>query len=252
MRARFGPPLVPLIILIMAFEVSARFEWIPEYLVPSPLSVLQSLWTDRDMYLAAGLRTGFCALGGLFLSFVVGVTSAVLFSFFDFARRAIYPYATFFQTVPIVAVAPVLVIWFGYGPPTVVASAFIVSFFPVLASSLMGLRSTDVNLMDLLRLYQASRWQILTKLTLPFALPFIFSGLRIAAGLSVIGAIVGEFVTGGGLGSVVDAARSQQRLDQVFAAVLISTLIGLLILAGVNLFGRMMMRKWHASETVPS
>jgi len=249
---KFWPPLVPMVVLIAAFELAVRTEFLPGYIMASPSETFRTLVYDYDLYLHAALRTGACAVVGLALSLISGLAFAILFSFFDFARRAVFPYATFFQTVPIIAIAPILVIWFGYGAPTVVASSFIVSFFPVLASSLVGLRSTDPALIDLFRLYQASRWQVLFKLNLPFALPFIFSGLRIAAGLSVIGAIVGEFVTGGGLGAVVDAARSQQRLDQVFAAVLVSTALGLLILAVVNFSGQVLMRRWHASENETS
>jgi NitT/TauT family transport system permease protein len=170
-----------------------------------------------------------------------------LLSQFDFLRRAFYPYAIFFQTVPVIAIAPLLVIWFGFGQPTVIASAFIVSIFPVIASTLLGLQSTEPALSDLFRLYSASRVDHLLKLRMPFALPHVFSGLRIASGLAVIGAIVGEFIGGGGLGSVVDAARTQQRIDKVFAAVLISSLLGLALVAIVNFSGWLVLRKWHAS-----
>ena len=142
-------------------------------------------------------------------------------------QRAFYPYAIFFQIVPIVAIAPLLVIWFGYGARAVVAAAFIVSVFPVIANTLAGLLSVDPALRDLFRLYGASRAATLWKLQLPWALPYVLTGLRIAAGLAVIGAIVGEFVGGGGLGVVVLEAMRQQRTDLVFAAVGYASLLGL-------------------------
>jgi NitT/TauT family transport system permease protein len=168
-----------------------------------------------------------------------------------FLKRAVYPYAIFFQTVPIIAIAPLLVIWFGFGRPTVVASAFIVSIFPIVASTLLGLESTDPALVDLFRLYSAGPVARMTKLRVPFALPQMFSGLRIASGLSVIGAIVGEFIAGGGLGAIVDAARTQQRIDKVFAAVLISAVLGLVMIAVINSIGWLSLKNWHASVRSP-
>jgi NitT/TauT family transport system permease protein len=151
--------------------------------------------------------------------------------------------------VPIVAIAPLLVIWFGYGSRAVVAAAFIVSVFPVIANTLAGLLSVDPALRDLFRLYGAGAWARLLKLELPWALPFILTGLRIAAGLAVIGAIVGEFVGGGGLGVVVLGAMREQRTDLVFAAILHASALGLALFALVNLASRLALRRWHASES---
>jgi NitT/TauT family transport system permease protein len=205
------------------------------------------VFEDAGEFLHAFLETSASAVLGLMLSFTIGTLLAVLLSVSVFLRRAIYPYAIFFQTVPIIAIAPLLVIWFGFGQPTVIASAFIVSIFPVIASTLLGLQSTDPAFDDLFRLYSASRLDHLLKLRIPFALPHVFSGLRIASGLAVIGAIVGEFIGGGGLGAVVDAARTQQRVDKVFAAVLISSALGLLLVALVNFLSWLALRRWHAS-----
>jgi NitT/TauT family transport system permease protein len=163
-------------------------------------------------------------------------------------QRAFYPYAVFFQTVPIVAIAPLLVIWIGYGWRTVAVSAFIVSAFPVVANTLAGLLSTDPALRDLFRLYGASRTATLLKLRLPFAVPSIMTGLRVAAGLAVIGSIVGEFIAGGGLGGVIDVARTQQRVDKVFAGILLASGLGLTLFLLVNLISRAALRNWHASE----
>jgi NitT/TauT family transport system permease protein len=140
------------------------------------------------------------------------------------------------------------VIWFGYGLRAVVAAAFIVSVFPVIANTLAGLQSVDPALRDLFRLYGASGWARLTKLSLPWALPNILTGLRIAAGLAVIGAIVGEFVGGGGLGVVVLEAMRQQRTDLVFAAVLHAAALGLGLFAAVSFASRTTLRRWHAQE----
>jgi NitT/TauT family transport system permease protein len=126
--------------------------------------------------------------------------------------------------------------------------AFIVSAFPVVANTLSGLLSTDPALRDLFRLYGASGWATLIKLRLPYALPSIMTGLRVAAGLAVIGAIVGEFIVGGGLGGVIDVAGTQQRVDKVFAGILLASLLGLTLFLLVNLISRAALRNWHSSE----
>ena len=250
-RARFAswlPPLLPLVLSLGAAEIAVRMAWVPSYLIPAPSEVLQSLLDDRSELALAAWATLSSALAGLLLSFFTGTMFAIALSSSDLARRAFYPYAVFFQTVPIISIAPLLVIWFGFGQPTVIASAAIVSVFPIIASTLLGLKSTEPALLDLFKLYTASKRQLLWMLKIPFALPQIFSGLRIASGLAVVGAIVGEFIGGGGLGSVVDAARTQQRIDRVFAAVLISSLLGIVLVGAVNFISGLSLGSWHSSE----
>jgi len=246
--ASWWPPLLPLILSLGAAEIAVRLAWVPSYLIPAPSEVLQSLLDDRSELVLAAWTTLSSALAGLLLSFVAGTFFAIALSSSELARRAFYPYAVFFQTVPIISIAPLLVIWFGFGQPTVIASAAIVSVFPIIASTLLGLKSTEPSLLDLFKLYAASNRQTLWMLKIPFALPQIFSGLRIASGLAVVGAIVGEFIGGGGLGSVVDAARTQQRIDRVFAAVLISSLLGIVLVGTVNFIAALSLGSWHSSE----
>jgi NitT/TauT family transport system permease protein len=242
------PPLLPLILSMGLTETAVRLGWAPSYLIPAPSEVIRSLIDDRVELAVAAWTTLSSALAGLLLSFTTGTLFAIALSSSDLARRAFYPYAVFFQTVPIISIAPLLVIWFGFGQPTVIASAAIVSVFPIIASTLLGLKSTEPALIDLFTLYSASARQMLSMLKIPFALPQIFSGLRIASGLAVVGAIVGEFIGGGGLGSVVDSARTQQRIDRVFAAVLISALLGAVLVGAVNLIARLTLGSWHTSE----
>ncbi|HEY6999101.1 MAG TPA: ABC transporter permease [Candidatus Binatia bacterium] len=242
------PPLLPLIVSMGLAETAVRLGWVPAYLIPAPSEVIRSLIDDRVELAVAAWTTLSSALVGLLLSFTTGTLFAIALSSWDLARRAFYPYAVFFQTVPIIAIAPLLVIWFGFGQPTVIASAAIVSVFPIIASTLLGLKSTEPALIDLFTLYSASARQMLLMLKIPFALPQIFSGLRIASGLAVVGAIVGEFIGGGGLGSVVDSARTQQRIDRVFAAVLISALLGAVLVGAVNFISALTLGSWHTSE----
>jgi NitT/TauT family transport system permease protein len=245
---RLLPPLIPLFSIAALTELAVRQGWIAAYLVPTPTAILTAILESRAELAEAFLKTSAAALAGFTLSTVGGITIAVLLSSSRAIQRSFYPYAVFFQTVPIIAIAPLLVIWFGYGMKTVIASAFFVSIFPVIANTLTGILSTDPALRDLFRLYGASSAVTLFKLRFPAALPQILTGLRVASGLAVIGAIVGEFIGGEGLGSVVDVARTQQRVDKVFAAVLLASLLGLALFGLINLISAVTLRRWHASE----
>jgi len=242
------PALIPLVVVTAAAELAVRYGFVKSYLVPAPSSVLRAMIESRAELFGALLTTSVSALVGFLLSTVAGIAIAVFLSSSRAIQRAFYPYAVFFQTVPIIAIAPLLVIWFGYGTRTVVASAFVVSIFPVIANTLSGILSTEPALRDLFRLYGASTLVTLFKLRFPAALPQILTGLRVASGLAVIGAIVGEFIGGQGLGSVVDVARTQQRVDKVFAAVLLASVLGLALFGLINLVSYITLRRWHASE----
>jgi NitT/TauT family transport system permease protein len=239
------PPLVPLIVLCVAAELlidESRYS-----LLTTPSAVARVIANDRDLWPAL-VQTSIGSIAGFALSASIGILAAVALSSARWVQRMFYPYAVLLQTIPIIAIAPMLILWVGYGRPTVIASSCIVSLFPVLANAVSGLLSTDPALLDLFRLYGAGRVTTLLKLRLPFALPSILTGLRIAAGLSVIGAIVGEFITGGGIGSIVDAARTQQRTDRAIAALILASGLGIGLFGLVNFVSRLMLRNWHASE----
>jgi NitT/TauT family transport system permease protein len=165
------------------------------------------------------------------MSVLLGSFIAVSFSLSPFLRKAVLPFAIFFQTVPIIAIAPLLVIYFGFGAPTVIAASFIVSIFPIIANTLLGLESVEKSKLELFKLYSSSRWQTLWKLQFPSAYTSIYAGLKVSIGLAIIGAIAGEFVAGGGLGAMIDSARTQQRIDIVFGALLLLSFMGLCCIA---------------------
>lgn len=241
------PPIVPFVGVTLAAELAVGQGWLPSFLVPAPSSVLLSMFRDWPELWRATLNTVIASVIGFGLSALIGSLAAIALSSAVWVQRAFYPYAVFFQTVPIIAIAPLLVIWFGWDR-TVVASAFIVSIFPVIANTLTGLLSTDPALRDLFKLYDAKRLATLLKLRLPFALPHVMTGLRIAAGLAVIGAIVGEFITGSGIGGAIMVSRQQNRVDTVFAGLLLASLLGIVLFALVNLISWLALRRWHASE----
>ncbi len=232
------PALLAFVVLALLAELIVKMGVLSASLVPAPSQILETLSELRPDFQTAFFETLKNTLYGLTLSVLVGGLIAFVFSLSDLLKRAILPFAVFFQTVPIIAIAPLLVIYFGFGAPTVIASSFIVSIFPIIASTLTGLESATAAQKDLFKIYHASPLQTLFKLKLPNAYTHILSGLKIAIGLSVIGSIAGEFVAGGGLGAMIDAARTQQRVDIVFAAILLLSLLGLLLIGILNLIHR--------------
>jgi NitT/TauT family transport system permease protein len=249
---RVVPPAVVLVGVCMALEVYVRAARVPRYLLPRPTAVVETLATDAGPLLAAVGSTAKAALAGFVASAAFGVLAAVALSSSRLVRSAFYPYTVFFQTVPIIAVAPLLILWFEAGFQAVAICAFIVSVFPVITNALTGLLSTDPALVDLFRLYGARRRDALWKLRLPSALPSLFAGLRVAAGLAVIGTVVAELLVGQigdgeGLGVITASAARNGRTDRVFAAVLLTSLLGLALFGAVNLAGHLLLRRWHAS-----
>jgi len=248
------PPLVLLLLLGLTAEVGLNLAGVPAYLCPRPSEVLRTGWQHRDALSLALGRTGMAALTGLLGSALGGGLLALVLSLNAWIRKAVYPLMVFFQTVPIVAIAPMMVIWVGYGRPAVILSALIVSLSPIVANSLQGLLSADPALVDLFRMKRASSLSLLVNLRIPSAIPQFLTGLRIAAGLSVIGAIVGEFVAdtfdgGGGVGTLIEAAIKGQDTPLVFAALMGSTLLGLAFFLSVGALSHLALRHLHIAET---
>lgn len=250
--SKLAPPLVALALMLGAWEGLTRALDVPAYLVPPPSAVATVALAEASALASGAMTTARAALLGFGLSVLIGVTVAIALASSRLLERALYPYTVFLQTVPIVAVAPLLVLWFGAGLRAVAVSAFIVSVFPVIANTLSGLRGVDPGLRDLFRLYGASRGATLVKLELPAAVPEIVTGLRVASGLAVIGTIVGEFVAGfaegaPGLGILVLSSYRQLRTDLLFASVGAAAGLGLCLFGVVNLAGAALLRRWHAS-----
>ena len=237
------PAWLFLVALLVVWQAVVRLDWVPAYLLPAPSDIYETtveLWPE---IWAATQSTLGSIVWGLSFSFLIGVTLAIGFFAVPLLRRAILPFCVFFQTVPIIAIAPLLVIWFGFGATTVKASAFFVSLFPILANTLTGLEETDPQLRELFQLYKPPRWKMIGKLQIPSAIPYILTGLRISVGLATIGAIVGEFIAGGGLGSLIDSARTQQRVDLVFSGVLASSILALLLVLTIDLISGLLLRR---------
>jgi NitT/TauT family transport system permease protein len=252
---RLALPIIVLALVVLAWELAVRLTNTPAYQVPGPglvFSTLISDWPILGASLLATLTTTFEALG---LAVVGGVALAILFSQSRFVEYSLYPYAVILQVTPVVAIAPLLLIYLPQ-PAAVLACAWIVAFFPVLANTTLGLASVDRNLVDLFALYGASRGQVLLHLRLPAALPSMLTGIRIAGGLSLIGAVVAEIAAGSagaGSGLAYRIAESGYRLmiPRMFAALLLLSLAGIAIFFLLSLLSHLVLRRWHESALAP-
>jgi NitT/TauT family transport system permease protein len=247
------PPLAVFLCFAALWQAAVTLFDIKPFLLPSPLMVFQAMVGNATSLLSAAFLTASAALSGFFLSLLVGLVIAFAFSQSRFIQRGCYPYAIFLQTVPIVAIAPLIIIWFGSGFRSVVLVSFIVSLFPIIANGTTGLVSVSRSLVELFDINNATRWQVLWKLRLPNAVPYLVTGAKTSSGLSVIGAIVGEFFAGYGmekygLGYLIYLTQGQLKTDYLFAAVIACTVLGLLIFGTSSLAGRLILSRWHESE----
>ena len=248
---RIGLPVLMLALVLLAWDLVVRAFTIPPFVLPGPGLVLSTLIADGDLLWQSLLVTLITTFEGFLLAAIGGIGLAVLFSQSRLIEYSFYPYAVILQVTPIVAIAPLLLIYLPQ-PLAVLACAWIVAFFPVLANTTLGLSSVDHNLIALFELYQASRWQLLWNLKLPSALPQMLAGLRIAGGLSLIGAVVAEIAAGSagaGSGLAYRIAESGYRLNipRMFAALLLLSLAGIAIFFALSALSHLALRRWHES-----
>jgi NitT/TauT family transport system permease protein len=249
--ARVLLPIGVLALGILAWDQVVRLRAIPPYVLPGPGLVFTTMWSDRVLLWDSLLVTMTTTLEGFGLALLGGVGLAVLFNQSRLLEYSLYPYAVILQVTPIVAIAPLLLIYLSQ-PVAVLACAWIVAFFPVLANTTLGLNSVDRNLADLFRLYGASRRQVLWRLKLPAAMPYILGGMKIAGGLSLIGAVVAEIAAGSagaGSGLAYRIAESGYRLNipRMFAALLLLSVAGVVIFFTLSLLAHLVLRRWHES-----
>jgi NitT/TauT family transport system permease protein len=244
-------PAAVLSLMVLAWELIVRLNGIPPYVLPGPGLVAATIAADWPLLSSSLATTLSITFQGFALALVGGIGLAILFNQSRLLEFSLYPYAVVLQVTPVVAIAPLLLIYLPQ-PAAVLACAWIVAFFPVLANTTLGLNSVDRNLAELFRLYGATRWQTLRELKLPAALPHILAGLRIAGGLSLIGAVVAEIAAGSagaGSGLAYRIAESGYRLNipRMFAALLLLSVTGIVIFAALSLVSRFVLRRWHDS-----
>lgn len=250
---RFTMPLVIAVLALTAWEVAVRAYEVPPYIVPAPSLVARTLvldWPILGASLVVTLRT-------TLLAFAIAVTLGTLLAFLFVQSRwielSLFPYAVALQVTPIVAIAPLVIIWVKDTQVALVVCAVIVAIFPVIANTTLGLRSVDTGLAALFRMHKASRLQELLRLRVPSAAPYFFAGLRVASGLALIGAVVAEFVagTGGesaGLAYQILQAGYQLNVPRMFAALALVTLTGVALFGATVWLSRIVLGRWHESE----
>jgi len=245
-------PLAVGAVLLALWEIVVRVNGIPPYILPGPLAIANSLWTDGPSLLGSLLVTLRVTLAALAAAAILGGAIAVLFSLSRILELSLFPYAVILQVTPIVAIAPLIIIWVQEPFLALLVCAWIVAFFPIVANTTVGLNSADRNLLALFRLYGASQVQILRYLKLPTALPYFLAGLRISGGLALIGAVVAEFVagTGGtetGLAFRILEAGYRLAIPRLFAALFLLSLTGIVIYLVLDGLSRVLLRHWHES-----
>jgi len=239
--------------LLLIWQLILWIFLVPPYMLPSPWAVARAVGARFPSLLSALAITAVESGAGLVASIVVGVIVALFFAQSRWVRRMLYPYTILLQTVPIVAIAPLILMWVGAGTPAVAVIAFIISLAPIIANTTQGLVSVEENLVHLFLMHNATPGQLLFKLRLPHAVPSLFVGIRIASGISVIGAITGELyagsssVGGGGLGYSILYASSQLQTDYLFALVLAATVLGFSFFFLVMFLEWYFLHRWHES-----
>lgn len=247
------PPLILGVQMLVLWEGIVRVFAIPPYLLPGPVAIARTLMADWQTLLESWWITMSIALAALAAAVVLGVGLAVLFSASKWIERSFFPYAVILQVTPIVAIAPLIIVWVNDVRLSLLICAWIVAFFPILSNTTLGLNSADRNLVDLFQLYRANRFQTLRYLQLPAAMPYFLAGLKISGGLSLIGAVVAEFVagTGGtqsGLAYRILEAGYQLKIPRMFAALALISLSGIVLFLALSLLSHLCLRRWHESE----
>lgn len=248
-----GAPLVVLVLALAGWELFVRWNEVPRYILPGPLLVVQTLWERWDSLQLSLLFTVKLTLLALLLAVIGGVALGTVFALSRYVEVSLFPYAVVLQVTPIIAIAPLIMIYVDSTMGALLICAWIVAFFPILSSTVIGLRSADHNLRDLFTLYRASPWQRFRLLQTPSALPFFMSGLKVSGGLALIGAVVAEFVAGAagketGLASRIFEASFRSDVPLMFAALLLVSCCGIVIFLVTSWVSHRVLGHWHESE----
>lgn len=255
-RVRLIQKLLPFVVFgltILTWELIVRINQIPHYILPAPTLVAKTLWDNLGSLMVSWWFTMKITFGALILAVVGGVALAMLFALNKWVELSLFPFAIVLQVTPIVAIAPLILIFIDSTAAALLLCAWIVAFFPILSNTLIGLRSADHNLRDLFTLYRASPSQTLRHLLVPSAMPYFIAGLKVAGGLSLIGAVVAEFTAGAagketGLASRILEASFRTEIPKMFAALVLVSLTGIMIYLIFNLVSKLVLGSWHESE----
>lgn len=246
------PPLVVFVIAMILWQVLPKALGEPAYILPTPSDVWTAIKDNSSEFWQAVFTTSWTSLVGFGLSAILGVIVACVMGSWRLVERTLYPYMVILSTVPIIAVAPLIIVWFGFGAKSILIITVLVGFFPVVANTVVGLHSASTSSVDLFRIYHASRFQTLFKLRFWTAMPFLMAALKVTATLAVIGTIVGEYVagvggSGGGLGYIIVVANNRLETSFVFAAAIAACVLGILFFWIVGWITGRVLGSWHES-----
>ena len=251
-QLKYLGPAVAFVLFISLWQAIPTILEIKSFILPKPTDVVAAAIKDWDLLWPAMQITIVEAVIGFSLSAVIGIGVSILLASSRIIEISLYPYAVILQTIPVIAIAPIVVIWFGSGFNSIIIISFLIGFFPIVSNTLMGLNSVDKNMVDLFQLYNASKWQTMWKLRIPAAMPYIMSGLKISCTLSIIGAITGEYIAGigggkGGLGYAITVAAVQLKTPYLFACAIAGALFGIVFYLIVSFISRLVLSSWHES-----
>ncbi len=250
---RIFPPMVSFVFFVTIWQSVILIAQLKPYILPSPLGVINSAIEHRESLLSSAWFTFQASFVAFLVVMVLGTALSFLLSSSKFIEKALYPYAVMLQSTPVIAIAPIIIIWFNIGFASIVTISVIIAIFAVVANTTQGLISVENNMQNLFKLYGASKSQTLFKLRLPFALPYMVTGWRIAAAQVVIGTIVGEYMAGaggggmGGLGIIIAETSARLQTGYLFASALSAALLGIAFFLMVNFFGHLLLKNWHES-----
>jgi NitT/TauT family transport system permease protein len=240
-------PIILILAVLALWQAAVTVLRIPKYLIPAPGAVLQQ-FSDWPRLLRESLVTTYASMGGFLLSVLVGIPCAVAIAYSRSVESFLYPILVFSQTIPKIAIAPLFIVWFGFGVLPKVIVAFLLGFFPVVVSTVTGFKSVESDMLDLVRSMKATRLQMFLKISFPHALPHIFSGLKVSITLAVVGAVVGEFVgANSGIGYLLQLANGNFDLPLMFAGLFVLSIIGVILFVALELVEKWVI-PWHVSQ----
>ena len=251
----FLAPIITFLLLLCAWELIVNFQNIPKYILPAPTDIFASFLLNYSDLLRSTFITFRITFFAFMIASLLAIFIAILFSQSKIIELSLYPIAVIFQVTPVVAIAPLILIWVGLDNAefAILILAIIVAFFPVLANTNLGIRSVEKNLSELFSLYEANRFQRLFKLQLPYALPFILTGMKTSIGLALIGSVVAEFVAGSGTSTglawrIIEAGN---RLDvpKLFAALILLVVLGVILFLIMSLFEKILLKRWDLDKS---
>jgi NitT/TauT family transport system permease protein len=246
--SNWARPLLLIVILLVLWEIAIWIFKIPPYLIPAPRDVVKQLVVEWPKLWREGLITTYATLGGFALSVLFGIPMALMIAYSRTVESFVYPLLVFSQSVPKIAIAPLFVVWFGFGIIPKIIAAFMLAFFPIVVSTVVGFKSVESDMLDLARSMKAGRLQTFMRISFPQALPSIFAGLKVSVTLAVVGAVVGEFVgSNSGIGYVLQVANGNFDLPLMFAALVVLSMIGVLLFVAIDVIERWMI-PWHVSH----